>query len=51
VKCPAPTKCAPPAPCPRPVCPPTQVRCKAEEAPSSTVRPFLAPLSMSGFGM
>ena len=51
VKCPAPTKCPPPAPCPRPVCPPTQVKCKAEEAPSSTVRPFLAPLSMTGFGM
>ena len=51
VKCPPPTKCAPPAPCPRPVCPPTQVRCKAEEAPSSMVRPFLAPLSMPGFGM
>jgi hypothetical protein len=51
VKCPPPTKCAPPAPCPRPVCPPTQVKCKAEEAPASTVRPYLAPLSMPGFGM
>jgi len=51
VKCPPPTKCAPPAPCPRPVCPPTQVKCKAEEAPSSSVRPYLAPLSMPGFGM
>jgi hypothetical protein len=51
VKCPPPTKCAPPAPCPRPVCPPQVVRCKAEEAPSSTVRPFLAPLSLPGFGM
>ena len=51
VKCPPPTKCAPPAPCPRPVCPPTQVRCKAEEAPSSSVRPYLAPLSVSGYGM
>lgn len=51
VKCPPPTKCPPPAPCPRPVCPPTQVKCKAEEAPSSTIRPFLAPLSMPGFGM
>jgi hypothetical protein len=51
VKCPPPTKCPPPAPCPRPVCPPTQVKCKAEEAPSSSVRPYLAPLSVPGYGM
>jgi len=51
VKCPPPTKCAPPAPCPRPVCPPTVVKCKSEESTGSTVRPFLAPLNMSGFGM
>ncbi len=51
VKCPPPTKCPPPAPCPRPVCPPTQVRCKAEEAPASNVRPYLAPLSIPGYGM
>jgi hypothetical protein len=51
VKCPAPTKCAPPAPCPRPVCPPTVVKCKSEEQSGSTVRPFLAPLNMGGFGM
>jgi hypothetical protein len=51
VKCPPPTKCPPPAPCPRPVCPPTQVKCKAEEAPSSGVRPYLAPLSVAGYGM
>jgi len=51
VKCPPPTKCAPPAPCPRPVCPPTVVKCKSEETSQSTVRPFLAPLSMGGFGM
>ena len=50
VQCPPPTKCPPPAPCPRAVCPPTQVKCKAEEAPASTVRPFLAPLSFPGFG-
>jgi hypothetical protein len=50
IKCPAPTKCPPPAPCPRPVCPPTTVKCKAEESSASTVRPFLAPLSFSGFG-
>lgn len=51
VKCPPPTKCPPPAPCPRAVCPPTQVKCKAEEAPASTVRPYLAPLSVYGYGM
>lgn len=52
VKCPVPTKCAPPAPCPRPVCPPTVVKCKSEESNvGSTVRPFLAPLNMNGFGM
>jgi len=51
VKCPAPTKCPPPAPCPRPVCPPTVVKCKSEEQTGSTVRPFLAPLNMSNFGM
>jgi hypothetical protein len=51
VKCPAPTVCPPPAPCPRPVCPPQTVKCKAEESNVSTVRPFLAPLNMSHFGM
>ena len=51
VKCPPPTKCAPPAPCPRPVCPPTVVKCQSEETAQPTVRPFLAPLNMSGFGM
>ena len=51
VNCPPPTKCATPAPCPRPVCPPTVVKCKSEEATESTVRPFLAPLSMNTFGM
>ncbi len=51
VKCPPQTVCPPPAPCPRPVCPPTKVKCKAEETSNSTVRPFLAPLNMSTFGM
>jgi hypothetical protein len=51
VKCPAPTKCPPPAPCPRQVCPPTVVKCKAEDAPIQQVRPYLAPLSVNGFGM
>jgi hypothetical protein len=51
VICPAPTKCPPPAPCPRQVCPPTVVKCKAEDAPVQQVRPYLAPLSVTGFGM
>lgn len=51
VKCPAPTKCPQPAPCPRPICPQQQIKCKAEEIPSSNVRPFLAPLGLSGYGM
>jgi len=50
VKCPEPTKCPTPAPCPRAVCPPTVVKCKSEEATETTVRPFLAPLNMGGFG-
>jgi len=51
VKCPPPTKCPTPAPCPRAVCPPTVVKCKSEESTQPTVRPFLAPLNMSGFGL
>lgn len=50
VKCPPPTQCPPPAPCPRPVCPPQVVKCRAEEVDAGRVRPFLAPLSMPGFG-
>jgi hypothetical protein len=51
IKCAEPTKCPPPAPCPRPVCPPQVVKCKAEQSNFDTVRPYLAPLSMPGFGM
>lgn len=51
VKCPEPTKCPPPAPCPRQTCPPTVVKCKAEDAPIQQVRPYLAPLSVTGFGL
>lgn len=50
VQCPEPVKCPPPAPCPRPVCPPQVVKCKTEQSYVDSVRPFLAPLSMSGFG-
>jgi hypothetical protein len=51
IKCAPPTRCAPPAPCPRPVCPPTVVKCKAEDAPVQQVRPYLAPLDVTGFGL
>jgi len=50
VKCPPPTVCPAAAPCPRAVCPQTTVKCRAEEADVSPVRPFLAPLGVSGFG-
>lgn len=51
-KCPEPTKCPPCAPCPRQSCPPAVVKCKAENVvDDSLVRPYLAPLSMRGFGM
>lgn len=50
VKCPPPTVCPAAAPCPRAVCPQTTVKCRAEEADVSPVRPFLAPLNVSGFG-
>lgn len=51
VTCPPPTKCPAPAPCPRQVCPPTVVKCKAQDAPIQQVRPYLAPLSITGFGL
>ena len=50
VKCPAQTVCPAPAPCPRPVCPTSSVQCKTITESDSTVRPYLAPLSMN-FGM
>lgn len=51
-KCPEPTKCPPCAPCARQSCPPAVVKCKAENVvDDSLVRPYLAPLSMRGFGM
>jgi hypothetical protein len=50
VKCPPPTKCPACAPCARSECPPAVVKCKAEEPVTDNIRPFLAPLSYSGFG-
>jgi hypothetical protein len=51
VKCPEPVTCAPCAPCPRAVCPEKKVKCHAEDTTPSTVRPFLAPLGVSGYGL
>jgi hypothetical protein len=51
VTCPPAQSCPAPAPCPRPVCAPQKVKCKAENPSDDTVRPFLAPLNMSHFGM
>jgi hypothetical protein len=50
LQCPPLQKCPPPAPSPRQVCPPTVVKCKAQDAPIQQVRPYLAPLSVGGFG-
>ncbi len=50
VICPKPVACPIPAPCPRMSCPKTVVKCKSEEESNSIVRPFLAPLNMTGFG-
>jgi hypothetical protein len=51
VKCPAPTVCPACPPCPRPSCPDTVVKCKAEDAGNNSVRPYLTPLSFTGFGL
>ena len=46
-KCPT---CPVPLPCPRVYQKPTVVKCKSEEQNQDTIRPFLAPLNMNGFG-
>ena len=50
VICPKPVACPIPAPCPRMSCPKTVVKCKSEEESNGIIRPYLAPLNMSGFG-
>lgn len=50
VKCPEPTKCPACPPCPRASCPQTKVKCQAQEIDNDRVRPYLAPLSIPGFG-
>jgi len=51
IKCPPPTVCPSCPPCPRPSCPDTVVKCRAEEAGNTPVRPYLSPLSLTGFGL
>ena len=50
VKCAPPTVCPACPPCERTACPKQVVKCKAEESPSTPVRPFLAPLNFGEFG-
>lgn len=50
VKCPPPVSCPACAPCPRQKCPEKVVKCKAEDADTNPVRPYLTPLSVTGFG-
>lgn len=51
IMCPPPMKCDQPAPCPRVVCPVPEIKCKAVEQKIDSVRPYLAPLNMMGFGL
>jgi hypothetical protein len=52
IKCPPATVCPACPPCPRASCPQTQVKCRAEEVggAGSSIRPYLAPLGIPGFG-
>jgi hypothetical protein len=50
VKCPGPVSCPACPPCERTKCPEKVVKCKAEDASMDPVRPYLTPLSVTGFG-
>lgn len=50
VKCPPPVSCPACPACPRQTCPEKVVKCKTEDVDTSPVRPYLTPLSISGFG-
>jgi len=50
VKCPGPVTCPACPPCPRPSCPEKIVKCKTEDADQNPIRPYLTPLSITGFG-
>jgi len=50
VKCPAPTVCPACPPCERQKCPEKVVKCRAENVDTNPIRPYLTPLSVTGFG-
>jgi hypothetical protein len=50
VKCPGPISCPACPPCERTKCPEKVVKCKAEDTSMDPVRPYLTPLSVTGFG-
>ena len=50
VKCPGPVTCPACPPCARAKCPQKVVKCKAEDSDTHPVRPYLTPLSVTGFG-
>ena len=50
IKCPAPVSCPACPACPRQKCPEKVVKCKAEDVDTNPVRPYLTPLSVTGFG-
>ena len=50
VKCPGPVSCPACPPCARAKCPERVVKCKAEDVDTNPVRPYLTPLSVTGFG-
>lgn len=49
-KCPGAVSCPACPPCERSKCPEKVVKCKTEDASMDPVRPYLTPLSVSGFG-
>ena len=50
INCPAAPACPACAPCARQKCPEKTVKCKAEDSDRDPVRPYLTPLSVTGFG-
>ena len=50
INCPAAPSCPACAPCARQKCPEKTLKCKSEDADNDPVRPYLTPLSVTGFG-
>lgn len=50
MNCPTAPSCPACAPCSRQKCPEKVVKCKAEDSDGDQVRPYLTPLSVTGFG-